>query len=154
MVAPFFLKWKLGNTLPSMIARLENCKAPLFSITMKNKYIFCLALMAFCLVSCQKNSVDDWKTIKKLYRTYKNGTISECTLNGEKYFVAGLNAFDAGASIYNKDGIKVGDCNYAWGLVDSLCGKLEECEVVYREEHHISGQAAVDKYNLNQRIFR
>lgn len=137
-----------------MIARLENFNAHLLSITMKNKYIFYLALLASSFASCKKNNVDDWKTIKKLYRTYKNGTISECTLNGEKYFVAGLNAFDAGASIYNKDGFKVGDCNYAWGVVDSLCGKLEECEVVYREEHHISGQAAVDKYNLNQRIFR
>lgn len=121
---------------------------------MKNIYILYFGLMVFGLVSCTKNSVEDWKTIKKLYRTYKNGEISECTLNGEKYFVAGQNAFDAGASIYNKDGIKVGDCNYAWGVVDSLCGKFQACEVVYREEHHISGQAAVDKYNLNKGIFR
>lgn len=154
MVAPFFLKWKLGNTLFPMMTCLENFITPILLKTMKNIYILYFGLMVFGLVSCTKNSVEDWKTIKKLYRTYKNGEISECTLNGEKYFVAGQNAFDAGASIYNKDGIKVGDCNYAWGVVDSLCGKFQACEVVYREEHHISGQAAVDKYNLNKGIFR
>lgn len=121
---------------------------------MKIKFIFYLALLASSFAFCKKNNVDDWKTIKKLYRTYKNGEISECKLNGEKHFVAGMNAYDAGAYVYNKDGNKVGSCNYAWGDVDSICSKLQECEVVYREANHISGQPAVDKYNLNKKLFR
>lgn len=121
---------------------------------MKIKFIFYFALLASSLAFCKKNNVDDWKTIKKLYQTYKNGEISECKLNGVKYFVAGLNAFDAGAYIYDKDGNKVASCNYAFGEVDSICGKLQECEVVYREKNHISGQAPVDKYKLNKGLFR
>jgi hypothetical protein len=154
MVAPFFLNCKFRNTLPSMIARLENFNAHLLSITMKNKYIFCLALMAFCLVSCQKNSVDDWKTIKKLYRTYKNGEISECKLNGQKYFSVGLNGYDSGGFIFDREGNKMGSCNYAWGSADSICGQLKDCEVVYRVQDNIWGEPAVDKYNLSRGLFR
>ena len=91
--------------------------------------IICFALLTCSFAFSKENSAEDGKSIKKLYRTFKNGEISQCKFNGEKFFVAGLNAFDAGTYIYNKDGNKVASCNHAWGIVNSICGKLQECEV-------------------------
>lgn len=104
---------------------------------------------SFILLACKKYKVDNWSTLKKLYKEYKQGEISECKLNNEKVFVAGINGYDAGSYIYNAKGDKIGSCNDAWGIRDSICNQLKNCEVVYRVKNNIWGQAAVDKHKLS-----
>ena len=115
-----------------------------------DKTISILALLMFgCLLtltSCKKDKID--KTLTELYKTYENGEISECRYNGNTVYSAGLNAYDAGSSVYNKDGNQIGSCNYAWGNPDPICGELKNCEAIYRIEDNIWGQPAVDKYEL------
>lgn len=113
-----------------------------------------LTLLTIGSLSCKKNQVDDWSTVKKLYRIYKNGEISECSLEGTKVFSAGLNAYDAAGYIYSADGNKIGSCNFAWGVPDSICGQLKDCETIYRVEDNIWGQPAVDQYKIKNGIFR
>jgi hypothetical protein len=98
-------------------------------------------------LSCKKNP-DNWSTIKSLHKTYENGEMSECTLDGEKVYHCGLNAYDAGSSIYNAEGDLIGTCNYAWGTPDSICGQLEDCVVIYRVKDNIWGRPSIDKYDL------
>ena len=100
------------------------------------------------LTNCKKDKMDS--TIEVLYQTYQNGVMSECQYNGNTVYSAGLNAYDAGSSVYDKDGNKIGSCNYAWGQPDSICSELMSCEVIYRVEGNIWGQSAVDKYGLGK----
>jgi hypothetical protein len=100
--------------------------------------------------SCKKDDLENKRTLKQLYKTYKNGEISECQYNGQTVYNAGLNAVDAGSVVYDNDGNEIGNCNYGWGNVDSLCGQLTDCEVIYRIKDNIWGQPAVDKYNLGK----
>ncbi|MFT7344474.1 MAG: hypothetical protein ACI9XP_001059 [Lentimonas sp.] len=97
---------------------------------------------------CNKHKVDNWRTIKKLHKNYKNGEIDECQFNGETVYSAALNATDSGNQIFDIDGIQIGDCNYAWGPVDPMCGELQDCETIYRIEDNIWGRPHVDKYDL------
>ncbi|MBK8145057.1 MAG: hypothetical protein IPK62_08695 [Bacteroidetes bacterium] len=117
---------------------------------MKNRTkIFTLLIWIIILgsFSCKKdNTASD--TIKKLYKSYKNGEISECKFNGAIVYSAGINATDAGNQIYDIDGKNIGNCNYGWGNVDSICKQLTDCEVIYRVRDNIWGQPAVDKYGL------
>ncbi len=59
------------------------------------------------------------------------------------------NAYDAGSVIYNKNGEIIGACNYAYGQVARICGKLQNVVVVYSCENHITGELFVDKYGLD-----
>lgn len=128
--------------------------------------------MLFFLTNCKKNNIDapssledsnrDDKVIlvdtsrldntmsvrAKLFKIYNNGSISECQHNGKLVYTAGLNAYDAGSSIFDKEGKRIGTCNYAWGRPDSICLELSKCEVIYRVEDNIWGQPAVNKINL------
>ncbi|NOQ72275.1 MAG: hypothetical protein GQ574_09755 [Crocinitomix sp.] len=106
--------------------------------------LFLFMALAF---SCNKKN-DNINTIKKLHKTYKNGEISECTYEDETVYSCGINAYDAGGVIYDKDGEIIGSCNYAWGTPDTICGELEDCTVIYRVADNIWGQAHVDKYDL------
>lgn len=108
-------------------------------------FIFCLAL---CISACLKGNPENKQTLRKLYKTYKSGVISECKYQGKTVYSAGLNAYDAGSSVYDADGKVMGTCNYAWGSVDSICHQLTDCEVIYRVKNNIWGQPAVDKYSL------
>ena len=107
-----------------------------------------LTISVILCIGCENDKIDNWETLQSLYQTYKNGEIDECEYLGEKVYVAGINAYDAGAVVYDKNGSEIGDCNYAWGQVDSICGQLQACEVIYRCEDHISGEPAIDKYGL------
>ena len=106
-----------------------------------------LGLLLF--TSCNKNKTDNLATLKKLYKTYKNGGISECTYNGETVYSASLNANDAGSSIFDKDGKNIGDCNWAWGGVDAICGETKNCKRIYCIEDNIWGYDYIDKYGLD-----
>ena len=111
------------------------------------KSILSLSLLFALAISCSKKN-DNIDTIKELHKTYKNGEISECTYEGKTVYSCGINAYDAGGTIYNKDGEIIGSCNYAWGTPDSICGELEDCEIIYRVADNIWGQPHVDKYDL------
>lgn len=116
--------------------------------------IFCLFVIAFTLSSgissCKKEDAPNKETLKQLYKIYSNGEISECKYNGQTLYSAALNAYDAGGAVYDKNGKQIGVCNYAWGSVDSICSKLNECEVIYRVKNNIWGSPAIDKYKLGE----
>lgn len=106
--------------------------------------------MTLLLAGCDKGYIENEQTVRELYKIYKNGSISKCTFNGQTVYSAGLNATDAGGTVYDKDGKPIGTCNYAWGQVDPICGQLSACEVIYRVKDNIWGQPAVDKYWLGR----
>jgi len=91
---------------------------------------------------------EDLQTLKKLYGFFKNGEIIECKLNGQTVYYAGLNAHDAGGTIFDKDGEIIGGCSYAWGNVDAICEQLTEHNAIYRIVNNIWGLPAADKYGL------
>lgn len=126
---------------------------------MKNKnfkFLFVLTLttiLTISLASCKKDNFANASTLRKLYKTYKNGSIDECKHNGQTVYSAGQNAYDAGSVVYDKNGNQIGTCNFAWGQPDAICKELTECETVYRVKDNIWGQPAVDKYGLGKLIF-
>ena len=107
-----------------------------------------VAIITMFFYSCEKDN--NKATLKKLYKMYKDGEIDECKYKGDIVYCAGLNAFDAGAVIYDKDGKQIGSCSYAWGPVDSICKQLTNCKVIYRVKNNIWGEPAVDKYGLGK----
>ena len=121
------------------------------SKSIKNLILFALTTMlTIGLTSCKKNSFENASTLRKLYKTYKNGEISECKHNGQTVYSTGLNAYDAGGAVYDKDGKQIGTCNFAWGQPNPICVQLTDCETIYRVKDNIWGQLAVDKYGLGK----
>ena len=107
--------------------------------------------LLFLLMSCKSNSTatqQDNSVLQDLYEVFKEGEISECMLDGEMYYVAAWNAYDAGSEIYDSKGNKVGVCYYSTNQVHDLCDKLVNCEVVYCVENNIWGETPVNKYDL------
>lgn len=101
------------------------------------KKIMILLVVVPALVLCgasipKKDSVRNVKTIKMLYKEYKNGEISECKYKGKTVCRAVLNAYDAASHIYDTEGNLIGTCNYAWGMPDPICWELTDFEVIYR----------------------
>ena len=88
--------------------------------------------------------------LQALYKEYREGEISECTLKGRKVYTAVLNAYDAGTVIYDAAGKRIATCSYGWGPVEPVCKELEGCNVVYRCRSSISGQPFYDKYGLSK----
>jgi hypothetical protein len=122
-----------------------------FKKKMKNlRALFPIVTAGIILIvgSCKKDDFENEVTLHKLYKSYKNGKISECYFDGELVYSAGLNAYDAGETIYNEEGKQIGTCNYAWGQTDEICGELEDCEIIYCVKDNIWGQPKVDKYGL------
>ena len=109
--------------------------------------IFITSMILFSM-SCKKESCQHMATLQKLYPLYKDGFIEQCTYQNEIVFCAELNAYDAPLMIYNQEGNPIGTCNYAWGIVDSICNQLENCETIYRVRNNIWGQPAIDRYGL------
>ncbi|MFN8278216.1 MAG: hypothetical protein U0T84_12095 [Chitinophagales bacterium] len=117
------------------------------------KYLFVftfITILTIGLTSCKKDDLANESTLRELYKIYKNGSIDECKHNGQTVYCAGLNAYDAGSVVYDKDGKQIGTCNFAWGRPDAICGQLTDCETVYRVKDNIWGQPAVDKYGLGK----
>lgn len=109
--------------------------------------ILCLFVFTSLTIGC-KDKPDNYSTIKKLHKDYKNGQISECMHDGNTVYGCTTNAYDAGGVIYDNDGEIIGSCNYAWGTPDPICGELQDCEVIYRVADNIWGQSHIDKYDL------
>jgi hypothetical protein len=107
-----------------------------------------IALISLPNLCGQCGEKDSEKALNDLFLLYQQGEISECRYNGEKVYSAGLNAPDAGTEIYDASAKKIGSCYYNTRKVDPICEKLENCEVIYRCDDHISGQPAIDKYQL------
>lgn len=115
------------------------------------KILIMLILFVFMgIISCEKDKNETPKVLKDLYVKFKNGDIEEASYNGQTVYIAGLNAYDASSAIYDKNGKIIGNCNYAWGQVDSICVKIQNVVVVYRCKNHISGEPYVDKYGLDK----
>lgn len=107
-------------------------------------------VLSIGISSCKKDNFENKQTLENLYKTYKNGEISECKHNGQTVYSAGQNAYDASGAVYDKDGKQIGTCNFAWGQPDAICGQLTDCETIYRVKDNIWGQPAVDKYGLGK----
>lgn len=116
---------------------------------MKNTFASLFFLLISLLTGgCEKEEIENHETLRMLYNTYENGEISECQLEGEVVYSAGINAADAPTILYDAQGVQIGKCDYAWGNVDAICEQLTACEVIYRVKDHISNLPAVDKYGL------
>lgn len=109
------------------------------------KLVF-FSFVSLVVFGCHK-SVPNYSVLKKIAKTA--GIISECQLNGQKVYQAGINAYDAGTIIYSYNGEILGVCNYAWGNVDTICNELLDCNIIYCVKNNIWGQPAVDIYGLN-----
>lgn len=108
-----------------------------------------ITMLTLGVTSCQKNDIDNKKTLKKLYKMYKDGFIDECKYKGQTVYHAGIIADDAGSAVYDKDGKQIGTCNYAWGNeADPVCEETTDCERVYTAEDNMWGEPAVNKYRL------
>jgi hypothetical protein len=112
------------------------------------RLLIIIAIALLAIPSCKKKD-GPLGVLAGLYDEYQHGEIDECRLNGQLVYCAGQNAYDAGSVIYDSTGRMIGRCNYAWGSVDSICGKLKSCETVYRCRDHITGNPFVDKYGLS-----
>jgi len=114
---------------------------------MKMKISYVTLMILGCLLtltSCKNDKLSNQKILRGLYTVYKNGKLSKCQHNGKTIYVGELNAYDAGSSVYDKDGSQIGSCKYALGRIDPICHELKDCEVIYRVEDNIWGQPAVD----------
>lgn len=119
---------------------------------MKNmtKYILIITCFVISLSACIKDKEITKAGLNRIYSEFKNGSISECKLNGQTVYEASENAYDASQYIFDLSGNKIGECNWAWSNVDSICKQLQNCETIYRCQNHISGQPFFDKYGLSK----
>ena len=119
---------------------------------MKNSTLFRSLLiigLLLTITNCKKDEIQNLDTLNKLYEKYEDGEISECKYNGELVYTAQMNVYDAETVIFDVEGNQIGMCNYApWGTLDAICFELEDCEVIYRVEDNIWGQAHEDKYGI------
>ena len=129
----------------------RNDLQPCTSRTIKKLILLTMTvILSVGVYSCGKNDFENKKTIKKLYKMYKNGDISECKHNGETVYCAGINAYDAEGIIYDKNGKQIGCCNYFANIVDPICNQLTDCKIIYRVANNIQGEPAVDIYGLGK----
>lgn len=92
---------------------------------------FFLIALVTLLCSCEPIIKNDVDTIEKIFKKSEFNMDIEytCCFGGTK---------------------EIGACNFAWGNVESICGQLTDCEVIYRVKDNIWGKPAVDKYGLGK----
>ncbi len=103
-----------------------------------------LLLGALLWAGCRKSDPPPVPDIPTwMWEMYANGEISRCTYQGKVVYVGALNAYDAGFQVYDAYGRPIGSCNFAWGSWDSVCGRVENCCVLYRVPDNMWGLPAV-----------
>jgi len=113
------------------------------------KKILPLLLLLLCIhaIQCKKDH-NTPAVVKNLHAQCPDCEIEICSYNKEMIYGLTILAMDAGTTLYNGKGEKIGECNYAWGPVDSLCKQLEGCRVIYRPKNFME-LPMVDKYGLD-----
>ena len=109
-----------------------------------------ISIIFTCFSACKQDNAITKAGIHTIYSKFKNGIILECKLNGQTVYEASENAYDVSTFIFDLQGKKIGECNWAFGKVDSICGQVQNCEIVYCCQNHISGQPFTDKYGLSK----
>jgi len=114
------------------------------------KLTFIILIIFTCFSACKQDNAITKAGIHTIYYKFKNGIIFECKLNGQTVYEASENAYDVSTFIFDLQGKKIGECNWAFGKVDTICGLVQNCEIVYCCQNHISGQTFTDKYGLSK----
>ncbi|MCF8429163.1 MAG: hypothetical protein K9G64_03440 [Bacteroidia bacterium] len=114
------------------------------------KFVFLYLIILINFSACKLDKEITKAGIHTIYSNFKNGIIFECKLNGQTVYEASENAYDVSAFIFDLQGKKIGECNWAWGKPDTICYQLQNCETIYRCQNHISGQPFTDKYGLSK----
>jgi hypothetical protein len=115
---------------------------------MRTKLTLILVFAVVCTVamtSCKKNDVENWKTLKNLYKEYEYGMIRECKLDGATVYSASRSCQDCSTYLYDANGEYIADISY-YSDFDNT--RLTDCEIIYCSEDNIWGYDAVDKYGL------
>lgn len=114
------------------------------------KLIFIFSIIFICFSACKQDKEITKPGINTIYSNFKNGIIFECKLNGQTVYEATENAYDVSTFIFDFQGKKIGECNWAFGKVDSICSQVQNCEIIYCCQNHISGRPFTDKYGLSK----
>lgn len=114
------------------------------------KLTLIISIMFICFSACKQDNAITKAGLHTIYSNFKNGEISECKLNEQTVYTASENAYDVSTFIYDVNGKKLGECNWAWGKPDTICTQLKNCETIYRCKNHISGLPFTDKYGLSK----
>lgn len=114
------------------------------------KLTLIISIIFICFSACKQDNAITKAGLHTIYSNFKNGVISECKLNEQTVYSAMENAYDASTYIYDVNGNKIGECNWAFNKVDTICYQLKNCETIYRCNNHITGQPFVDKYGLSK----
>jgi hypothetical protein len=110
------------------------------------KKLISLLLLVAVFTGCRRD--DQYELLRSMIQENRSSEISECTYQGQTYYKQTSNYYDSITYVYNTNGDLVAECNYAWGDVDDLCDLIYSCKVVYRCDNHISGEPAVNVYDL------
>jgi|GEM_PF-1600529 len=86
------------------------------------------------------------KGLKKAFKLYKNGQISECQTAGQIYYSASSNVYDGGGQTFDVNGKVVGKYQGFTGTYTGV--KLENCKTIYVIPDNIWGLDALNTYNL------
>jgi hypothetical protein len=108
-----------------------------------------ISIIIICFSACKQDKAITKAGLHTIYSNFKNGVISECKLNEQIVYTASENVYDASTYIYDDKGNKIGECNWAFNKLDTICYKLQNCETIYRCQNHISGQPFTDIYGLS-----
>lgn len=111
---------------------------------------FLYLVILFNFSACKLDNAITKSGIHTIYSNFKNGLIFECKLNGQTVYEASENAYDVSTFIFDFQGKKIGECNWAYGKIDTICRQVQNCEIVYCCQNHISGQPFIDKYGLSK----
>lgn len=115
---------------------------------MKTKFCIGIALL---LLGCKKDAPVEQLGIRKLHaRLGPSYAISECWLNNQKVYDVQHLVYDGASYLYSLEGNRLYTCNYAWGVVDSMCYQVDSCKVVYCPPNNMFNMPAVDEYGLDR----
>ena len=99
-----------------------------------------------CLASKEQSNDFIDEGLLTAHQSYANGVISECTENGNKYYSAGLNAYDGGGKTFDVNGNVVGEYQGFSGVYTGI--NPQNCEKIYSVYPNIWGYPSINKYNL------